>query len=280
MSKILVTHANPDIDGIVSIWLFKRFVPGWDKAELQFVTAGKTFRGAPADDDSDVVHVDTGLGKFDHHQYNRVTCSSKIITEYIIKNHEISKENTDALIGLAEVVTDVDNARDVLWDDPLNTKYDFMFQNFHYNLTFKDENRNEDRVNFSLSIIDAIFQTIKNKNRAQEEMANGTKFNTKWGKAIALESGGNQVLTVGEKLGYSLVAKKNSGDGRLVIYARPDREVDLTPVYDQFVSADPGASWYLHPSKILLLNGSRTDPDMVPTTLTLKEIVKIIKSIS
>ena len=41
--------------------------PGWDKAEVKFVPAGKTLNSNPPDVDPEIIHVDTGLGKFDHH---------------------------------------------------------------------------------------------------------------------------------------------------------------------------------------------------------------------
>ena len=38
--KYIVTHTSPDMDAIASVWLLKKFLGGWDKAEVKFVPAG------------------------------------------------------------------------------------------------------------------------------------------------------------------------------------------------------------------------------------------------
>src|SRR3989344_449769 len=44
--KIIVTHSSPDLDAITSAWLIKRFLPGWEDANIQFVPAGERVGGA------------------------------------------------------------------------------------------------------------------------------------------------------------------------------------------------------------------------------------------
>ena len=44
--KIIVTHASPDWDAITSIWLLKRFLPGWNTAEIRFVPAGERLKSS------------------------------------------------------------------------------------------------------------------------------------------------------------------------------------------------------------------------------------------
>ena len=39
--KIIVTHASPDMDAITSVWLIRKFLPGWEDAKIQFVPAGE-----------------------------------------------------------------------------------------------------------------------------------------------------------------------------------------------------------------------------------------------
>ena len=86
--KIIVTHINPDQDAISSVWLVKRFFPGWDKAEVKFVPAGKTLNSNSPDNDPEIIHVDTGLGKFDHHTTgDKTVCAAvKVLVEIKEKN--------------------------------------------------------------------------------------------------------------------------------------------------------------------------------------------------
>ena len=66
--KIIVTHKACDLDAIASSWIIKRFLPGWENAEFQFVPAGGKLKGKYIREgeiiervgDHDVIHVDTG----------------------------------------------------------------------------------------------------------------------------------------------------------------------------------------------------------------------------
>src|SRR5437764_1218415 len=93
--KIIVTHASPDWDAITSVWLLKRFLEGWEKAEVQFVPAGERLRKASSVkrqalsvieliDENEVIHVDTGLGPLDHHQTSdKNVCAASLTWEYV-----------------------------------------------------------------------------------------------------------------------------------------------------------------------------------------------------
>ena len=83
--KTIVTHIGPDLDAITSIWLAKTFLPAWEEASLAFVPAGSTLEGKPPDDNPEILHVDTGFGRFDHHQTNADTCASILVYEEIKK---------------------------------------------------------------------------------------------------------------------------------------------------------------------------------------------------
>ena len=276
MTKIIVTHINPDLDAIAGIWLIKRFFPNWDEAELVFVPVGKTFRGAPPDDDPEIIHVDTGYGKYDHHQTDKYTCAAEIVFKKIGKIQKLSDDNEQALERFIKINVEIDHGRDITWEDANNDRYEFLLSNFMTNIHFSSEKKDEEKVIYFLPILDAIYQTIKNKVKAENEIQNGKEFQTKWGKGIACETGLDDVLTVGEKMGYVLVIKKNPKDGHVRIYGRGDKNIDLTSAFEKVQKKDPMASWYLHPSKCLLLNGSRSDPDMVPTKLSLNDIVVLV----
>lgn len=277
MAKIIVTHINPDTDAICAVWLIKRFLPGWKEAEVKFVPAGETFRGAPPDSDSEILHVDTGRGKFDHHQKNEYNSASGLVLKRIKKESKLSNIDNEVLERLVAVETEIDNARDIAWDDPQNDRYEFMFHNFIDFLTAEKEKRDKRKLEFGILALEMIFRTLKAKVKAEKELKKGKVFKTRWGKAIAILTENDQVLFVGEKQGYVLVAKRDPRDDHLRIYGRWDKKIDLTAVYKEFKKRDPKATWFLHQSRCLLLNGSRTDPKVVPTKLTLEEIVKILK---
>ncbi len=276
MAKIIVTHRHVDLDALCSVWLIKRFLPSWSEAKIDFVPVGQTLRGAPPDDDLDILHVDVGGGKLDHHRfYGEYSSAAHLVLEKIFNEREFSKFAKEALKRLVEVVTEVDNGRMITWENASSDRYEFCLHQFLPKLSEKDE----EIVHLGLNCLDAVFRSLREKIAAEEAVEKeGRVFGTRWGKAVAVETAVDEVLSVGQKKGYVLVAKKDPRSGHLRIYGRWDKELDLTRAYEELKKKDPLATWYLHPSKRLLLNGSRTSPGIVPTKLSLSEIIKILKN--
>lgn len=271
--KLIVTHAGPDLDALVSLWLLRRFLPGWERAEVNFVAAGQTFRGQPPDSDAEIAHVDTGFGKLDHHQTKEYNSAANLCLGEISKVRDLKKVDRKALERLVAVVTEIDNGRFVSWPDAPSDRYEFMPHIFLMNMSV-----GPDLLDLAMTVFDKIFQTLKNKIRAEKTLKEeGQVFKTRWGRAVAVATGNDQVLQDGQRQGFALVAKQNPKNGHLRIYGRWDKKVDLTRAYKEFKKKDPAATWYFHPSGCLLLNGSRHDPKMVPTKLSLDEVISILK---
>jgi len=55
--------------------------------------------------------------------------------------------------------------------------------------------------------------------------------------------------------------------------------VDLTSTYEKLRKMDPVATWFLHVSKKMLLNGTPKNPKMKPTKLRLNDIIEVLKTI-
>ena len=95
----IVTHLNPDLDAITSVWLLQRFMPGFSDAEVKFVPAGlnskKQFsKGELLSIDhgpssTDQLWVDTGSGELDHHQENVKTCAAVLPWEHILQKTNV-----------------------------------------------------------------------------------------------------------------------------------------------------------------------------------------------
>ncbi len=58
-----------------------------------------------------------------------------------------------------------------------------------------------------------------------------------------------------------------------------DMDIDLTPVYKKLSKMDPDATWFLHISKRMLLNGSSKNPSMKGSRLTLSEVVEVLQNV-
>jgi len=276
--KKIVTHINPDLDAVTSVWLLKRFLPGWEEAEVGFCPASETLDDQPVDTNPDILHVDTGLGELDHHQFNKYLSAAKLCFDYIKqkrKGEKLSPLDEQALGEIVEVVTQADNARDLTWPEVNAPRFDFYLHNLIKGIRGL-AGSDQEAMEFGLKGLDAVFNNVKNRIRAEEELKEGIEFETPWGKALALESSNQEVTWEGEKKGYCLVVRKDPETGAVRIYARYDKEVDLTDAHNKFKKMGPESEWFLHATKKLLLNESRSK-EMKPTKLTLNQIIEVLK---
>lgn len=272
--KTIVTHVGPDLDAITSIWLVKTFFSGWEEASLAFVPAGKTMGELPADDNAEICHVDTGFGKFDHHQSDADTCASFLVYEEIKK----TRGENPALLRLVAVVNDVDHFREVFFPNPTADYWNFALESQidGWRLLHPDDPLKI--VSLGMEALDGIYKVFQNRVWAESELKDkGVEFETKWGKAIAIETVNDEVVHLAQKMGYALAVRKDPKKGYLRIKSLPKDDIDLTDAYNSLRIRDKDATWFLHASRHMILNGSTKNPEMKPTTLSLNVVIEILR---
>lgn len=272
--KTIVTHIGPDCDAITSVWLVKTFLPGWEEAAYAFVPAGKTLEGKPPDNNPEIVHVDTGFGKFDHHQTNADTCAAKLVYEAVKAEHGPDP----ALERLVAVVNDIDHFREVFYPNPTADFWNLGLeaQIDGWRLLYADEPIKI--VELGMSALDGIYKQFQNKVWAEKELKEkGVEFETKWGKGIGVETTNDDVVHMAQKMGYNIAVRKDPKKGYLRIKCLPIEDIDLEPLYDRLKRQEPDATWFLHASHHMVLNGSSKNPDFRPTKKTLAEIIAVIQ---
>lgn len=283
--KTIVTHLAPDVDAVTSVWLLKRFLPGWIEAEVAFVPAGKTLDNEPPDSNLNILHVDTGMGMLDHHQTDEDTCAAKRTMEYIaaqIKNSKFKIKNfpDEALVRLIDVVNDIDHFREAYFPNPAADYYDFGLVSMMdgWKLIYPDENQR--MIDLGLIALDGVYKTFQNKVWAEHEIKNeGVEFVTKWGKGIGVETVNDEVVRIAQRQGYVVAVRKDPHKDYVRIKALPESHSDLTSCYNILRKKDKEATWFLHASRKMLLNGSVKNPESKPTKLTLREIIDVLKKI-
>lgn len=282
--KIIVTHMNPDLDALTAVWLLKRFGgEEWEEAAVKFIPAGQTYKDKKVDSDPDVFHVDVGLGRFDHHQQNDETvCAATLVLNYLIQKSKQFATN-EALKRLVAVVLAFDWAAHYRWPDIKRDKTSFLF--FEHGILEGWQklyrNQSDKHLELALPILDGIYENLKSKCEAETVIKKSAiKFKTRWGKGIGAETDIFGFLAVAQAQGYPLVATKNprTGHVRVHAYGFGKMKIDLTPVWELLKHKDPQATWFLHAGKQLLLNGSRANPDMIPTKLSLQEVIEVLKN--
>lgn len=261
------------------------------------------------------IHVDTGMGALDHHQTSDMnTCGAKKTLDFILKEassslhkHEIKKE---AVMRIVELIIDDDHFQEVYYPDANHDIYEFgivaIIQGYKL-LYQKDDVK---LCEFIFECLDSVLQNFEKKIWAEREIKEkGVEFKSKWGRALAIETINDEVLKTAQMMGFVLVVRKDTNGGFVRIKALPDRRVtasearqsqetalslsqssgqasaprndslgiDLTETYEKLKSMDPKATWFLHASKRMLLNGSTKNPDMKGSKLTLDQVIDILR---
>lgn len=275
----VVCHHTPDLDAITSVWLLKRFLPNWQEANMRYVPAGKTLDNRPVDSDPHVWHVDTGMGKLDHHQSNEFTCAAKKVYEYLVD--ELSGNSSwkdEALSRIVEVVNFYDHFREVSLPDANADYHVFGAADIIDGLKIVYSQQDQKIMDIGFMMLDAIYKVIQEKVWAEKIIAEeGIEFESKWGKGIGFETLNDAVLKISQKMGYFVALRKDPKKGYIRIKGLPQTSVDFTQAYETLKAKDTQATWYLHPSKKILLNGTTKNPDMRPTSLSLKEIMEVLR---
>lgn len=276
--KTIVTHMSPDLDAISAVWITHRYMKAWEDADVTFVPTGETLDDKDPDENPAIIHVDTGKGKFDHHQSDADTCAARLVFEYVRKEGKIRDIEEQALERITDIVNDGDHFRDIYRDDPDNDLYDFLIEGIIDGAKTSGLTDHE-LVEFGEKMLDYILQTMIKKIYAETEIEKGLEFKSKWGKSLALETINRETTPLAQKKGYDLVVSKSPKNGQVRIKTRPDVKKDLKKIYLIVVKEDPDATWYYHPSGHMLLNGSSKNPNMVPSKLTLEKVTELIKTI-
>lgn len=301
--KIIVTHSSPDMDAITSVWLIKKFLPGWETAAVRFVPAGERIDSgkwqnkneqSPIEriEDDEIIHVDTGLGSLDHHQtVSDKVCGASLTWDYVkIKNPELKAKDSEktrykleAISRMIKVVTDIDHFKEVFWRDAVADYHEFNLTNILDGLKLQFPNQDDYYVEFISKSLDAVLHEFENRMWAEKEIAeNGQKFITQFGKGIGFETLNDTVIKLAQKMGYVIVLRKDPRKGYVRIKAIPTTgkiNIDLTSAYKALKKMDPNATWYLHVSRKMLLNGSVKNPKMRASKLTVKEIIGVLEKI-
>src|ERR1035437_4898491 len=292
--RFVVVHTSPDMDAITSVWLIKKLLTGWGDAQVKVVPGGERI-GSPAKGQSfddaiekigqdEYIQADTGMGPLDHHQTRSIkVCATTLTFDFVKKdlithNPPINPEKLEALERMVNYILEVDHFQEIFRSDSLADYHDFSVVNILDGLKLQRLNSDQYYVDFISQFLNAILHDFENKIWAEKEIKEkGIEFETRWGKGLALESINDSVVKLAQLMGYVVVVRRDPRKGYLRIKAKPnksdtDKGVDLTLACEKLSKMDPQATWFLHVSKKMLLNGSPKNPKMKPTKLPLNDI--------
>ncbi len=285
--KLLVTHHAPDLDAIGSVWMLKRFdAQHYATAKVTFVNPGQmlsipeieSFGVQP----HEVMHVDTGLGEFDHHQSDRgkehISATSLTYDHACALHPELA--NDKALKEISEFTTEIDHFGEIHWPEADSTRYCFMLTELIRGSEFSDRHDDEAQLNFGLQCLDYAYAVLTQHFSALDEIQQkGHPFELQFGPALAIETSNDDTIKLAQKKNYALVVKKDPKLGNIRIKIRPDTSVTLQALHEAIIKKDTEGTWYYHPSGKMLINGSQKHRSQTPSPLSLKDVVTLIEHI-
>ncbi len=285
--KLIVTHHAPDLDAIGAVWFLMRFLnQEFGNAKIAFVNPGEEISIAAAEQlgfaAHEAIHVDTGLGEFDHHQPDRgqeLLSASLLVYQHICERHPELKDDR-SLKSIADFITEIDHFHEIYWPDPTDIRYLFMIQELIKGMELSDRNSDEAMLQFGMECLDNSLYVMRQRFAAEEEIAlKAEDFQIKGGTALAILSSNDDTIKLAQKEGHILVIRKDPQLGNIRIKARPDADLSLDKLRDKITAVDKIGSWYFHPSGKMLINGSQKHTTQQASPLSLEEVVNIIKEL-
>lgn len=285
--KLIVTHHAPDLDAISASWLLKTFdTQHYGDAKFVFVNPGEKIDPAAIKklqiSANDVVHLDTGLGKFDHHQpergHDRSSATSLVYTHLCQLHPDL--EQDQALELLTEFVTDIDHFQELYWPETDHYRYNFMLHEIIRGLEFVELHDDDSQLHFGFTCLDGVYSSLKQHVKAKDILRDKAEyFQIKLGKCMAVETRNDDTLKLAQKYGSVIVIRKDTSGGHIRIKARPDADLDLKALADEIALIDTTGTWYYHPSGKMLINGSKKHRQQKPSSLSLDQVIELVKKV-
>jgi len=268
--KTLVTHHRPHLDDICGFWLFMRYIPEFADAQFDFISTDH--KGNPSEDTEDRIHIGVGRGQFDEHKGDVGDCATSLVFKHIREHVDLEPRTERALDKIVQWV--------LLEDTGRLTKIDQ--RDFTVPIILKGEYERTKRdsgavVELGLKMLDALLPGQLNQVRVEEDWETRTEFDSRFGRAVALESDASGIDSFAYKKGIPLVVQINAGSRYHGIRADAGSDIDLTPVYDELMRREPDVGWYLHHSKKMLLCGGDLSPEVKPSSMALEDLIMMLQ---
>lgn len=286
----LVTHKNPDQDGILAIWLLQHFgekkFPGTANAPVVF---GRFDKKAEKLEKMGIICVDMGRGRFDHHPQSEFPeeCAATLVAkelgiaddpalEIILKSTlETDTKGSTHPLDLSSLIKDLNRQHPPAEVFSIVTKL-FDAHYARQNQFWENAKKFDTVAKLEKILVKSEEIRLATIRSSNEMMAKYAWRTDKANIIIQRDENGNTQILSDRKTGITLneVAQIIRYEERK---ADGEKEV-LTPwELRRNGRITEGDSWYLHKG-FSLLNGSKTAPDETPSKLKLtrlKELVKI-----
>lgn len=266
--KILVTHINPHLDDIAAIWLFRKFVPEFKDAELEFVSSNKVETGV--EDSEDKVYLGVGRGQFDEHKGDVNDCATSLVAKFLKEEGLYFKDpiESSALDELVEYVRLDDTGK-----LPVGEYAEFSVPAFIRPMD-NSSGSSEKAVILGEQILERILKILIQKHKALKDWEKRVEVKTPLGKLIAIESENVSRAFCKKTGGADLFLMVDPVEKSVQYYSD---ELDLEPIYKKVKALDKEADWFLHQSHHMVICGGGAAPESKKTKLSFEELINVVK---
>ena len=268
--KTIITHVRPHIDDICALWLLKRYLPEYKDASIDFIPTDSS--GGKIIDHPDFTYVGIGRGRFDEHKGDIGECASTLVFKFIRKEVKMTSLVRQATQKIVDWVLQEDTGK--LLTVPSRQFTIPSIIHGEYDLKGKDS---QAVARLGFAILDALFVSMKNIVLLDDIWDRRIEFNSRFGRAAAMETSARDVDAYAYSRGFDLVVQVNDRKDHHNIRARVGTPTNLKPVYLELKKREPEADWYLHHSNKLLICGGDITKDAHPSKMSLKDLVEILR---
>ena len=281
MTKMIVTHIHPDLDAIMAAWLLVRFDQSrYGDAKFEFVPAPTTYKNLPPDNDPNIVHVDVGGGKFDHHRPGGfTTCAAKLVFEELVAEKLVSEDDAN-LKEMVAIALEIDTFQDCYWPGTDSPRMALMLHEIIPALHRLQIHDNEAVLRMVFVYLDGVYQRLKDWEKGKEAVNEGTEFESAWGRGIIVETAADDISKTAQKMGYEIVVISDNQKGFLKIKTAPGVKLPLQALYDKICLRESAERWVYHNSGHMLFSGSDKGMLKEQTQLKLNDLLEMIKEVS
>lgn len=274
--KIIITHINPHLDEIASVWLLNRFHPGFKKYRLKFVSAA-------ANPDSysrikNAMIIGVGRGKFDEHRGLRKECAATLVYKFLKNKGYLPK---DKILRRA-----IEKLVYYVYLDDTGQLQKAEFLEFHIGNVFEPLRKGKGNsfkiIKLGLELIDLIIENLKELVLVEKAWKSRKEFKSKFGKSVGITlsvSADNYTMqSYAYQKGFKVLIIVNLKNQFKRIVAPAWSRVNLQPVYNKLIKIEPKTGWFLHHSNKMVICGSSVAPEVKKSKLTFRELIGVVKS--
>jgi hypothetical protein len=264
----LITHIRPHLDDVCAVWLLKKFDPELKDAPVDFIPTNIKFDGIEPPGE---IYIGVGRGRFDEHKGDVDDCAASLVYKDLKSRGLIPAEGSAGLEKLVHTVFLEDTGR------LGRLQYrELMIPSLlaqHYSVRGRDSAASYE---LGVSLCEALLLSCVNLVELEVDWEKRIEFDSVYGRAVALVTSARDADSFAYSKGFDLVVYVDRERRYHNIRAAADTEIDLTPVWLEIQRIEPGASWYFHHSKRMLICGGDLTRDAKPSRLTVEWLIDML----